>query len=85
MTIPDIQSTILDYLRDDMLVDVDQVEQDQNLLASGHIDSFGFIEMITSLEKKFQIKFTDDDIQKPEITSVSGIAGIISGQLEKAA
>ncbi|MCI5059437.1 MAG: acyl carrier protein [Alphaproteobacteria bacterium] len=85
MTIQDIQSTILDYLRDDMLVDVDQLELDQNLLASGHIDSFGFIEMITSLEKKFQIKFTDDDIQKPEITSVSGIADIIASRIEKAA
>lgn len=81
----DIHRTILDYLEDDMLVDVDQIRPDQNLLATGHIDSYGFIEMISYLEKEFGIKFTDDDIQKPEITTVLGLVSLISNHQEKAA
>lgn len=81
----DIQQAVLTYLQDDMLVDTGEIQMDQNLLATGHVDSFGFIEMITALEKMFQIKFSDDDIQKPEITTVDGLTSLISSHKQKAA
>lgn len=78
-----IQETLLAYLRDSLLVDTDQIKPEQNLLVSGHIDSFSFIEMITFLEKKFQIKLTDDDIQRPEITTLSGLTAMIEDHRQK--
>lgn len=80
-----VQSKILSYLKDSMLVDIDQIKMDENLLSSGHIDSFSFIEMISFIEKEFQIKLSDDDIQKPEITTVSGITGIVESLTDQAA
>ena len=80
-----VQSKILSYLKDSMLVDIDQIKMDENLLSSGHIDSFSFIEMVSFIEKEFQIKLSDDDIQKPEITTVSGITDIVASLMDQAA
>lgn len=80
-----IQEKILTYLRDTMLVDTNEIKMDQNLLATGHIDSFSFIEMVCFLEKEFQVKFTDDDVQKPEITTVEGMTSLITNHRQQAA
>lgn len=80
-----IQETLITYLQDDLLVSIDDVKTDQNLLAAGVIDSFGFIEMIGFLEKEFQIRFSDDEIQEPGIATIAGITNMISAKQKRAA
>ena len=81
----DTGSKILNYLEDEALVDIANIRMDQNLLADGFIDSYGFIEMITFLERECGCKLTDEDIQNPGVTSVNGLIAIIDARVGKAA
>lgn len=55
-----------------MGVSVGKINDEDNLLGSGLIDSMGFIELIASVEKSFNVEFSVD-LQKPsEFTTLSG-------------
>lgn len=48
-----------------------------DLLEIGAIDSFGYIEMLTSLEKKFQIEIFEHEYFDPKLRSITGIISFI--------
>ena len=47
--------------------------QTMNYLDKGYVDSFGFLELITECEEKFQITFCDEDFSDDAIFTISGL------------
>ena len=56
----------------------DNVTNDCDLLISGYLDSFGFVQLILNLEKTFEIKIDEETQMDPRLRNISGIAEIVS-------
>jgi acyl carrier protein len=50
----------------------------RNYLEMGLIDSFGFLELMLSIEKEYGIKFSDIHLQDKRFVTVDGLAEIIN-------
>ena len=60
--------------------DGDDVTAETNLFSSGHIDSFGFVELVTFLEAEFKIKFTDEELVSNKLNSLAGMVEAVEGK-----
>ena len=56
----------------------ENVPNDTDLLISGHLDSFGFVQLIMNLEETFEIKIDEETQMDPRLRNISGIAEIVS-------
>jgi len=56
------------------------VTLDTDLFEAGLIDSYGFIEMVQFLEQTYGIALSDDDLASKEMSTLSGIARMVSGR-----
>lgn len=82
----DISSTIADFMEKQFLFTFDgrAVTDQTNLFASGHLDSFGFVELITFLEQEFAIKLSDDDLLSNRLNSLASLAAVVEEKLSHA-
>lgn len=55
---------------------------DFNYRKSGTVDSLGTVRLILSLEERFGITFTDDDVRQPEFSTVGGLVAAIERRLQ---
>ena len=49
-----------------------------NLLYSGAVDSFGFMELVQAIEENFNIRFVEDDFTNQENFTIDSLAALIS-------
>lgn len=56
----------------------DLVDKREDLLLSGTIDSYGFIQLITFIEKEFNLSLDDEAQFDPRLRSVEGISQFLS-------
>ena len=54
------------------------IEVDTDLFEAGVLDSFGFVELVGFLEKETGHSVTEDDMDDPRFTTVSGIVEVMS-------
>ncbi len=52
-----------------------------NYLEKGWIDSFSFVTLITNIEEKFDIRFSNDEFQDRSFATIDGITAIIEGKI----
>ena len=57
--------------------------QDEDYFAKGWIDSFKFIRMVTEIEEKFKINFSNDEFQDKKFSTINGLSEIIEARIEK--
>lgn len=78
-----IDTKIKTYLMQQFLFefDGDNVTPETNLFSSGHIDSFGFVELIAFLEAEFKLKFTDEELLSNNLNSLAGLVAAVEGKL----
>ncbi len=64
----EIKTIIIDFLKkgNPVIARLKKVPEDQSLVQLGYLDSFGLIELIQFIEKKFKIKINDSEIN-PEV------------------
>ena len=79
-----IKKYIISVVRD--IANIEGEMSDEEILATdylgkGLIDSFQFIEMITKLEDRFNIKFRAEDFESEEFRILLGVADIIKKRL----
>ena len=55
-------------------------EPDESLFESGYLDSFALPDMVSDLEKEFQIKIPDSDLSPRKFESIARIVGYIEGR-----
>jgi len=76
-----MKDAILDYVRNEYLDedDEDDIELDENtpLISSGIVDSFSMVSLKTFLEKKFDIRLSDEEATPEAFDSVSRIVKLV--------
>ena len=50
---------------------------DEDLFTSGRLDSLGVVAMITALEQRFGVRFSEDDLEDARFARVSGVVEIV--------
>lgn len=48
-----------------------------NYLSKGYLDSLGIFELVTVIEKKFDIKFVNSDLIDDEFVTIEGVCNIV--------
>jgi acyl carrier protein len=79
----DIKDKLLFFLQNNVLYNesIDEIDHDISLIDNGYIDSIGIIELVTFIEKTFQIKVHDHEIIPENFDSISKIYSYISGKV----
>jgi len=81
-----MKDVILDYVRNEYLDEDDEedVELDENtpLISSGIVDSFSMVSLKTFLEKKFDIKLSDEEATPEAFDTVSRIVELVNKHLQ---
>jgi D-alanine--poly(phosphoribitol) ligase subunit 2 len=54
------------------------IEADTDLFESGILDSFGFVELVGFLEKETGLSVTEQDMEDPRFTTVTGIVQVLA-------
>ena len=74
----EIKGTLINYVigKSD-LDDIDEIPLDKSLLSEGIIDSFGIIELVTFLEKKFKVTIEDKEITKEIFGSINKMSKLV--------
>lgn len=77
--ISEVHAFVLDYLGANKPIPGANPEEKlgYDYLDAGHIDSFEIMQMILSMEERFAIRFSEEDLQSEEIRTIGGLAGII--------
>lgn len=55
----------------------------ENYLLKGWIDSLKFIMFVTDIETKLNIKFSNDEFQKNEFSTILGLSKIIEAKINE--
>lgn len=59
---------------------VDNLQDDTSLFASGIIDSFGILEIVAYLEHKYSIRFESKDLTKENLETVIAISRLVEAK-----
>lgn len=78
MTTDNIRQTILTFL--EQFIDVD-VADDEDLFASGLVNSLFAMQLVLFVEKEFSIKVENEDLDLANFQSVNAITGFIQHKL----
>lgn len=70
---------IIEYLKqgNPMYSDLEQIPLDESLVELGLMDSFGVIDIVTFLEKRFQIEIEDSEITKEKFGSIRRMSALV--------
>lgn len=52
-----------------------------NYVESGYIDSLGLIQFIATLEDEFDIEFTDEDMESPDLRIIGKLIDVIINKM----
>lgn len=78
MSTDDIRKTILTFL--EQFIDVD-VDDDEDLFASGLVNSLFAMQLVLFVEKEFAVKVENEDLDLANFRSVGAITGFIVHKL----
>jgi acyl carrier protein len=79
-----IQEEIENYIIENILFgNGEELDSDTSLQESGILDSIGFLEIITFVEEKFQIKVEDNEVVPGNFDTVRRISDFIEKKLKK--
>lgn len=78
-----IESFIIEYIQREYTVDENINILELNYVESGYVDSMGLIQFIATIEDEFQIEFSDDDLNNPDIKIVGKLAELIESKMGK--
>jgi acyl carrier protein len=65
------------------MISINNIPDNKGLLGAGLLDSLGFVEFITHLEKEYQIKIIDEDLDEKNFANLGIIAEFIIRKISK--
>lgn len=77
---PSIEAFIVAHIVERRGIDPAVVDVEEDLFEQGHMDSLGVFNMMMTLEDKFGLRFTEQDLVNPSINTVRGLAGLIASK-----
>jgi len=72
-----IQESFLEFLCQQFLVEKEDIELDKSLVDTGIIDSMGLIEISAYLQKEYEIKITEEKMNRNNFGSVIKIVDFV--------
>lgn len=80
-----IDEQVRQYLAETLLIEFGDAPgttgEDVNLFESGAIDSFGFVQLVSFLEKTFAITITDDEVMSDALSSFTKIRTFVESKV----
>jgi acyl carrier protein len=74
---------VKDYIRRELMNDAaGDLDESENLLASGVIDSLGILRLVSFVEEKFDVEVPDEDVTIENFQSVESIAAFVTRMQE---
>ena len=84
MELEQIRNDIIDYLKqgNPQFKEVQVVPMDESLVELGYMDSFGVVDIIIYLEKKYNINIEDEEINKEKFGSINKMSLLVVEKLK---
>ncbi len=79
----DIKGIIINILEESSSIDKEEILKVCNLISDEIIDSLGMIELISVLEKEFNIVFSEDDLILDNFETIDKIEDLIQLKISK--
>ena len=83
MSKEDIKGIIIKILEESSGIDKEEISKVGNLISDEIIDSLGMIELISFLEKEFNIIFSEDDLVLDNFETLEKIVDLIQIKISK--
>lgn len=70
-----------EYIREELMNGAnDELDESENLLAAGIIDSLGILRLVSFVEEKFGIEVPDEDVTIDNFQSVKSMSDYVAAQ-----
>lgn len=79
-----LEQTLLEFIRDELLDDADELTTDDNLLADGMVDSLGMLRMMDHIEQTFGVTVPPEDFTIEHFRSVERLVAYLGARGVKA-
>ena len=73
----EIKEFIVDYIQREYTLPADTDVMELNYIESGYIDSLGFVQFVALIEEEFDIVFTDEELDSPDMKVVGKLVALI--------
>ena len=75
-----ILKEIINYLNQSspIIKNLKKLPMNESLLELGYLDSFGVIDLVSFIEKKYKIEIKDDELTKEKFGSINKMVNLIS-------
>lgn len=70
--------TLLEFIRTELLDDMDDIEMDENLLADGMVDSLGMVRMMGFIEQAFSVTVPPEDMTIQNFRTVERVVAYLA-------
>lgn len=80
-----IKNDIIRYLKtgNPVISDLKIIPLNKSLVELGYLDSFGVVELVSFIEKKFKITINDEEITKEKFGSINKMTNLIYSKILK--
>ena len=73
----EIKEFIVDYIQREYTLPADTDVMELNYIESGYIDSLGFVQFVALIEEEFDIIFSDEELDSPDMKVVGKLVALI--------
>ena len=73
----EIKEFIVDYIQREYTLPADTDVMELNYIESGYIDSLGFLQFVALIEEEFDIVFSDEELDSPDMKVVGKLVALI--------
>lgn len=76
-----VSAVLKDYIREELMNGANgDLDESENLLAAGIIDSLGILRLVSFVEEKFGIEVPDEDVTIDNFQSVKSMTDYVAAQ-----
>jgi len=72
-----IEKQLADFIGSILVCDAEQAYLFENLYQQG-LDSFSFVELISDIERRYSVHFSDDELMSGSFRNIAGLAELIA-------
>lgn len=76
-----VKDYLVNWFLTELKVQLKEEDCTVNFLESGWVDSFGFIQLITEVEEKFQVSLLEDDLTEDTLFTILGMSQMIERKM----
>ena len=81
MTKDEIKNKLLDFITENFMVDLKDIDLEKSMIDEGIIDSFGLVEIANFMENEFSMRVEEDEMVRDNFGSVLKIVDFIKKKI----